>query len=166
VKTSRLIGIIVVGVLLLLVFSLVPLDQENIQNQGAQVLGSNTDEITMFRLGDMLGKEKSYICNIFDEDTSSSFQGTLYVEGDTFKTYFETYIKALDRTIDTHALWDGTDIYAWSSFSDIGSRSSATRGDFSSKENAGTNERLYGCVEGDAPPGTFSIPENVIFEAI
>ena len=165
-KTSKLIGIIVVGVLLLFVFSLVPVEQGQLKNQGAQAFDFEEESITMFRLGDMLGKDTSYICEVFDEDAPTSFQGTLYVEGDMFKTHFETYIKDLDKTISTYALWDGVYIYAWSPSSDIGSRSLASRDDFQVNNNASTNERLYGCVEGDIPDSTFSVPLGIRFETI
>lgn len=167
-KTTRLLGIIVISVLILLVFSFIPIsDNDLARSQGAQAISSISEDNDTLQIVDLIGQEGSYMCTVSFEDGEIESQGVIYLKDGTFRADFETTITELEITIDTHSIWDGQTVYSWSSASEFGTRAPA------SLENVvrSTNSDVwdydgYVCNEARVPSQVFVLPDGVDFEVL
>lgn len=168
-KTTRLLGIIVIGILILAVFSLVPVQDAHVRSpQGANSLDAlASEELFSARIADVIRMDGSFICEIFYRDDTVALQGTVYVAGMRFRADFVSELTQLDQTIDTHSIWDGSTVYSWSSMSHLGTKALATIDTFDAGSLSDTAEnQLYTCWEASVNEQLFAVPQDIVFETL
>lgn len=134
-------------------------------NGSANVIGETFERDS---IDDLIGTDKAYLCDVQSKLPGRESQGTVYLDGNSFKADFTSFVPELNTEIEIHTLWDGEAVYSWTSLSPVGSKAVVTREQitFNNSSADESEQVVYSCNEVTKDTSQLELPENISFEEV
>ncbi|PIR37979.1 MAG: hypothetical protein COV34_02735 [Candidatus Zambryskibacteria bacterium CG10_big_fil_rev_8_21_14_0_10_42_12] len=119
-------------------------------------------------IDDLIGGDKAYVCDVQSAVENRESLGMVYLDGNSFRAEFKTFVPEINTTIDIYSIWDGDYVYSWSSLSPVGSKAQVVREQitFNNASADAADQVIYSCNEVASDPSMIAIPENITFEEL
>lgn len=126
------------------------------------------DVVKVDSFKDLIGTG-SYRCTVASRIENASSEGVIYISGNQFRGDFKSTIPQIGMTVDTHTIWDGEWIYAWSSLVSQGTKVRSNQSGVTKDIDTvlpQDNNITYECVKAPIDPSLLVLPQDITFEEV
>lgn len=143
---------------------------ESVVGSQTETEATLTEGTTVSNPSELAAKGGQFKCTFSMVDPNTTSSGTVYIEGDKVRGDFVSTVKAVNQTVETHTLSDGSYSWTWTGNTNTGFKFPVIKGGYGGGGTSGGMDfsafganTSWKCVSAKFEASTFAVPTTVNF---